>query len=117
MDRQNQLKLYARDLCNHATPEEQTLWYQYLRNFPIHWNRQVVIGDYIVDFYCRKLKIAIELDGSQHYEESKMEYDAKRTDYLNSLGITVLRFTNTDIKFRLQGVCDAIALKVQELMA
>lgn len=115
MDRHDRLKANARNLRNNATKEENTLWYQYLRKHPLRWNRQMVIGDYIVDFYCRTLQLAIELDGGQHYEASQMAYDAERTAFLNSLGIEVMRFTNTDIKYRLPGVCDAIDLKVAEL--
>ena len=114
MNRHEHLKANARALRNNATKEEQTLWYQYLKNHQLQWYRQMVIGDYIVDFYCRKLRLAIELDGSQHYEESQMEYDTRRTEFLNELGIEVLRFTNTDIKFRFRGVCEAIDLKVAE---
>ncbi|MDD6023468.1 MAG: endonuclease domain-containing protein [Oscillospiraceae bacterium] len=115
MNRHEQLKANARNLRNNATKEENTLWYQYLKKQPVQWYRQMVIGDYIVDFYCRKMHLAIELDGSQHYEEAQMEYDAKRTAFLNDLGIEVLRFTNTDIKYRLGSVCDAIDIKVAEL--
>ena len=98
----------AQALRKNATLEERILWYQYLKDYPIQWNRQKVIGDYIVDFYCKKLKLVIELDGSQHYESQTVVYDQKRTAYLESLGLTVLRFTNTDIKKNLAGVCEAI---------
>ena len=52
------------------TPEERHLWYDFLRNYPIRFNRQKIIGKYIVDFYCAKAKLIIELDGSQHFEEN-----------------------------------------------
>ena len=56
----------------------------------------------------------IELDGSQHYDPQKMEYDRKRTEYLEAQGLKVLRFTNTDIQQRFRGVCEAIDIAVKE---
>ena len=103
----------AQDLRKNMTLEERILWYQYLKNHPIQWNRHKVIGEYIVDFYCKTRKLVVELDGSGHYEPEQIAYDAKRTEYLNGLGLTVLRFTNTDIKKNLSGVCEAIELAVK----
>lgn len=87
------------------TPEEKQLWYHFLKNYPIRFNRQRPIGNYIVDFYSSKAKIAIEIDGCQHYEESNLIADAERTDFINSLGIDVIRFSNHDIKINFEGVC------------
>ncbi|WP_405358046.1 endonuclease domain-containing protein, partial [Ruminococcus sp.] len=70
--------------------------------------RQKVFGNYILDFYCPKAKLAIELDGSQHYEEDALYYDKKRTAYLDKHGIVVLRYTNRDIHTRFKEVCDDI---------
>ncbi len=105
----------AQSLRKNATKEERRLWYDYLKSCPKQFKRQTVIGNYIVDFYCEKAKLVIELDGSQHYEEDAQAYDAKRTGYLDSLGITVLRFTNLDILKNFVGVCTAIDKKVYEL--
>lgn len=91
-----------------ATNEENTLWYQYLKNYPVQWNRQKIIGSYIVDFCCSSAKLVIEIDGAQHYDEAAMEYDRRRTAYLNQLGYEVIRFTNTDITRNLRVVCDAV---------
>ena len=102
------LRTRAHELRKHATKEENTLWYQYLHTLKPQWRRQMVMGGYILDFYCRKLKLAIELDGSQHYTEDGMGYDAERTKYHNALGIEVIRFSNADINQRLRYVCDAI---------
>lgn len=66
------------------------------------------IGEYIVDFHCSKANLVIELDGSEHYEEDAIEYDKQRRSYLESLGLTVIRFTNTDIDRNFEGVCQAI---------
>ena len=95
-------------LRKEMTLEERILWYQFLRKHRVQWNRQKVIGQYIVDFYCKTCSLIVELDGSQHYDAAGQAYDRQRTAYLQSLGLTVLRFSNTDIKKNLPGVCEAI---------
>lgn len=87
------------------TSQERHIWYDFLRNYPLTINRQKVIGNYIVDFYCAKAKIVIELDGSQHYDKSGKEKDKIRDDLLNSLGISVLRYSNRDINENFKAVC------------
>lgn len=109
------MRTLAQNLRKSMTMEERILWYQYLRTYPLQWNRQKVIGSYIVDFYCKRAKLIVELDGSQHYETETADYDQKRTAYLNSLGYTVLRFSNTDIKTNLSGVCEVIDRAVKNL--
>ena len=98
----------ARALRKEMTLEERILWYHYLRRHPAKFYRQRVFGNYIVDFYCAKAKLAVELDGSQHYEDRGLEYDAHRTAYLESLGLCVLRVPNTEVKKNLAGVCEGI---------
>ncbi len=87
------------------TDEEKHLWYDFLKNLPVSFNRQKVIGKYIVDFYCAKSKLVIEIDGSQHYEDEGLEKDKQRDKYLQSLGLTVIRYTNLDINLRFEDVC------------
>jgi very-short-patch-repair endonuclease len=111
------LKQNARNLRNHATREENILWYEFLKKQTPQWNRQKTIGPYIADFYCRKAGLVIELDGSQHYDLEHMQYDTKRTEYFHDLNIEVLRFTNTEIKKNLQGVCYVIEKTVAKLLA
>jgi very-short-patch-repair endonuclease len=111
----NSLKPNARNLRNSATKPENRLWYEYLRNYKFRFNRQRVIGHYIADFYCQKVKLIIEIDGSQHYDVQQEDYDTKRTGYFNSLGIKVIRFTNADIMNNIEGVCEVIDLTVTEL--
>ena len=94
------------------TNEERKLWYKCLRELPIDFHRQKMIGNYIVDFYCAKAKIAIELDGSQHFDADAMEYDKQREKYLNSQGITVIRYNNIDINTNFKGVYEDIMRKV-----
>ena len=96
------------------TKEERKLWYDYLRNYPYQFRRQVAFGNYILDFYCAAAKLAIELDGSQHYEQEGQEYDSRRTAYLNRAGIMVLRFSNTDVMRNLTGVCQMIDMTINE---
>ncbi|MBQ7312654.1 MAG: endonuclease domain-containing protein [Clostridia bacterium] len=95
----------AKSLRRNMTPEERHLWYDFLRTLPVTINRQKVIGKYIVDFYCAKTKIVIELDGSQHRHEAGMLADMERDDYLRNLGITVLRYSNDSIHNNFGNVC------------
>ena len=90
------------------TKEERDLWYDFLKGLTITVNRQKVIGRYIVDFYIASHKLAIELDGSQHYEEMNVEYDNQRREYLNNLGIKVIRYSNEDINRSFSQVCQDI---------
>ena len=76
--------------------------------------RQVAFGNYILDFYCAAAKLAIELDGSKHYEEHGLRYDMRRDAYLNGSGIYVLHFSNTDILQNLRGVCHVIDMTVAQ---
>lgn len=87
------------------TKEEKHLWYDFLKTLPVTVNRQKVIGNYIVDFYCAKAKLIIELDGSQHYEDEGKKADSERDKYLRSLGLTILRYSNLDINRNFDGVC------------
>ena len=98
----------AKTLRKNMTKEERHLWYDFFKTLPITVNRQKVIGNYIVDFYIASSKLVIELDGSQHYEEKGVENDTKRDEYLNSLGIKVLRYSNLDVNQRFESVCEDI---------
>ena len=107
------IKKNSQSLRKNATKEENTLWYQYLRHYSLQFRRQHPFGQYIVDFYCAKAKLVIELDGSQHYEEEGFRKDAARTAYLESLGLKVLRFSNRDVNQQLRGVCRCIDNEVR----
>ncbi len=113
LPRNEALTDYARKLRKELTKEERRLWYQYLRSCPVKFYRQRVVGNYILDFYCAGAKLAIELDGSQHYTPEEAEYDSARTAYLNSLGIEVLRFSNADVMNQFDSVCEAIYEKIK----
>ena len=114
MEKNRRITQLSQNLRTNATKEENTLWYQYLRRYPVQFRRQCPFGNYIVDFYCAKALLVVELDGSQHYDPEEMEKDAIRSRYLESLGILVLRFSNRDIKETLSGVCQAIDIAVNQ---
>ena len=101
-----QLVPLAKQLRKEMTKEERHLWYDYLRNKDVRFLRQKIIGSYIVDFYCAKASLVIELDGSQHYEDRGIEYDTQRTKYLEQCGLTVVRIPNNEINSNFNGVCD-----------
>ena len=112
--KQNKLTPFAQNLRREATREEQRLWYEFLSTYPVRFRRQVVIGNYIVDFYCSTARLAIELDGGQHYEGPGINRDDERTHWLNNQGIHVLRFLNSDIRNNLPDVCSTIDTLVKE---
>ena len=106
--RNNGLLTNARHLRKNMTPEERHLWYDFLRYCHPRFRRQEIIGNYIADFYCHEAKMIIEVDGSQHTEPAAMAYDSLRTQFLESLGILVVRYYNNDISRNFSGVCQDI---------
>ena len=110
MNKTNNSKLTgnAKALRNNMTKEERHIWYDFLKTLPVTVNRQKVMGNYIVDFYIATAKLVIELDGSQHYKDSGIENDTKRDEFLNNLGIQILRYSNIDVNQRFESVCQDI---------
>ena len=104
----------AKTLRKNMTPWERKLWYEFLRNYPIRFQRQKSIGNYIVDFYCAKAKLVIELDGGEHYTAKQIEKDNIRTKELESMNLTVLRICNLDIDQNFYGACEYIDLAVKK---
>ena len=102
------LKQLSRNLRNNSTLAEVLLWQQIkgrkIRGY--QFSRQKPIGNYIVDFYCSKLKLVIEIDGRSHND--KFKYDRRRQNFLEKIGLTVLRFDDLDVKKNLSGVIEAI---------
>lgn len=113
MEKNARISANARTLRKNMTKEERHLWYDFLKQLPIMVHRQKVIGHYIVDFYIAERKLAIELDGTQHYERAGQDYDTVRDAYLHEHGITVLRYSNADVNQRFSGVCEDILNKLQ----
>lgn len=114
MERKNELTQNARNLRKSMTKEEAKLWYQFLCRYVPRFHRQYVIGNYIADFYCHKAKLVVELDGSQHCTPEEIAYDEKRTIYLQSQGLRVLRFSNLDVLWQFKEVCEVIDRNVKQ---
>ena len=110
MNETNNRKLtgLSKTLRKNMTKEERHLWYDFLKKLSVTVNRQKVIGDYIVDFYCSSAKVVIELDGSQHFDEKGEVNDRVRDERLASLGLTVLRYSNLEVQRNFRGVCEDI---------
>jgi len=87
----------AKVLRNNMTPWERKLWYWFLRSYPVRFQRQKAIGNYIADFYCAKARLVIELDGGGHYKIEQMQRDNERTKILQSMDLKVLRICNLDM--------------------
>ena len=99
-----QLIANARSLRCEMSPAERRLWFDGLKTLDIHFRRQRPLGRYIVDFYCAKAKLVVEIDGASHDNESAQKYDVARTIYLQSLGMMVARFSNAEVLQNLEGV-------------
>ncbi len=119
IDRKHSKKIapFAKELCKNMTKEERHLWYDFLKNYPVRFKRQKVLGKYIADFYCAKANLVVELDGSQHFEEKGLAKDEERTMYLQQYGILVIRITNLEIVQNFDGVCMYIDNLVKERLA
>ena len=105
----------AKNLRKNRTPWERKLWYEFLRDYPIRFQRQKAIGNYIVDFYCAKAGLVIELDGGGHQTVDQTEKDNIRTKDLENMKLTVIRICNLDIDRNFRGVCEHIDLTVKNL--
>lgn len=108
------LKQLSKQLRNNMTDAERYLWkrirMKQLKGCQFY--RQKPIGDYIVDFFYPRAKLAIEIDGSQHSCSEATEYDRIRDEYLMSLGLKVLRFNNTEIMKNIEGVVERIMERI-----
>jgi very-short-patch-repair endonuclease len=104
------LKQAARELRKNMTDAERMLWskirMKQLKGYL--FTSQKPLGGYIVDFYCYRAGLVIEVDGSQHYTDGGIEYDQIRDDVLENLELKVLRFTNTDVLTNIEGVVEVI---------
>ena len=104
----------AKALRKNMTPWERKLWYEFLRNYPLRFQRQKAIGNYIVDFYCAKARLVIELDGGGHYHAAQAKKDRARTEELEHMNLTVIRICNSDVDRNFRGVCEHIDLAVKK---
>ncbi len=105
-----ELKEYRKNLRNNGTTAESFLW-NYLKAKQLDgrkFRRQFSVGNYILDFYCPAEKLCIELDGAGHFTDAGLKYDEERTEYLNSLGIKVIRFENITVFEHTESVLEDI---------
>ena len=98
----------ARKLRKNMTPWERKLWYEFLRNYPVRFQRQKPIGNFIVDFYCAKAALVIELDGGGHYTDEQAAKDKERTSELEKMNLYIVRFPNNEVSKNFYGVCQVI---------
>ena len=107
------MKEKTRSFRKQMTPEENRMWF-FLRNRRLgghKFNREFAIDFYIVDFICRSKNLIIEIDGSQHANQT--EYDHKRNNFLISKGFRVIRFWNNDIQSNIDGVLQTILIELE----
>ncbi|OIO51980.1 MAG: hypothetical protein AUJ11_01190 [Parcubacteria group bacterium CG1_02_44_65] len=108
------LRQKVKKLRQDMTLAEKKLWYEFLRGYRYRFVRQKAIGNYILDFYCQKLKLGIEIDGETHLDTKSQKRDETRTEELNKFGVEILRFWNDDILEGLGEVENIIENKVKE---
>ena len=106
------LKTYARALRKNMTEQERKLWNCFLKKLPYVGHRQRQFGEYIVDFYCAKARLVIEIDGAHHYTVEGRKQDKARDEYLKSLGLDVLRFSDAYVDEKFREVCETIKQRI-----
>lgn len=110
------LRNYARELRKKGTLAEVILWKSIqkkaINGFEFH--RQVPIDNYIVDFYCHELKLAIEIDGISH--DKKVEYDRRRQNRLEQFGVQVVHFADEDVRNDIDSVLEVLKKEIDELL-
>ena len=114
MEYKKENKPFAKELRKNMTPWERKLWYCFLKAYPVRFQRQKRIDSYIVDFYCFKAKLVVELDGGGHYNPISEKKDNDRTKILEQYGMKVIRFCNLDIDNNFYGVCTVIDEEVKK---
>ena len=107
-------KAFARKLRKDMTPWERKLWYCFLKDYQIRFQRQKMIDYYIVDFFCARASLIVELDGGGHYNPESQQKDAERKAKLESYGYKLIRFCNRDIDKNFYGVCTVIDREVKQ---
>ena len=103
----------AKALRRNMTPWERKLWFDFLRSYPVRFQRQKAIDNFIADFYCHKAKLIVEIDGSQHYSDEGVKKDELRTEILEGYDLKIIRITNRQIKENFRGVCEYIDMIVK----
>ena len=103
----------AKQLRKNMTKWEKHLWYDFLSKYPMKFQRQKAIGNYIVDFYCAKAKFIVELDGKEHDIDLIGRNDIFRQQEFENMGFKVIRFRNTELNENFNKVCECIHVEVQ----
>ena len=106
----------ARENRKNPTVAEKKMWYKVLRNKEFEsykFIRQKPLDNFIVDFYCSELLLAVEIDGDSHVEQ--IDYDILRTEKLNSYGIEVIRYANLEVINNLEGVYDDLKRRIKKM--
>ena len=116
LKKNNALLDTAKILRQNMTRQEKHLWYDFLRYYPEKIYKQRIIDNFVVDFYCHRARLVIELDGAQHFTSQGKAHDAARTAVLEKYGIVVLRFSNNDVDKRFGNVCRVIDSVIRERM-
>lgn len=104
----------AQEMRQNMTIYERKLWYKFLAEYNPPFRTQKVVGNYILDFYCHKVRLCVEVDGDTHFNPRAQRYDLIRTTYLEMEEIKVLRFTNTEVKESFESVCETIHNEVEQ---
>jgi len=103
------LRERRKELRNNSTPQEDLLWKKLKNNaLGYKFRRQHSIGSYVVDFYCARTRLVVEIDGGYHSRKEQKKYDKERDEYLSILSHKVLRFTNDEIEGKLDRVLNKI---------
>ena len=103
------LKELSKSLRGNVTEAERCLWARLrLKHLGHVFYRQKPIGEYIVDFYCPKAKLVVEVDGGQHFTVDKASNDRVRDEYMRSLGLTILRFSNSEVLNNTDSVAETV---------
>ncbi|MBP3750080.1 MAG: endonuclease domain-containing protein [Prevotella sp.] len=108
-DRYKLLREFAKKNKQYPTEAEKMLW-EYIRSEQLwfKFNRQHIVGDYIVDFICLEKGLVIEVDGGYHSEYEQIQRDECRTEHLEDMGLKVIRFSNEEVLNNIEGVLDNI---------
>ena len=112
-----EMRKFSQNLRKNTTQEENKLWYDFLRQYPLPFRRQVPFSKYILDFYCAQAKLAVELDGSQHCEAAGIERDEARTAFLTGYGLRVVRIPNNAVNQNFAGVCEYLDRVVRQSLS
>ena len=105
----------AKELRNRLTEPEKILWEKLrLNQLGYRFKPQHPIHEFIVDFYCHKARLIVEIDGGYHLEKDQLEYDLNRSNTLEEFGLTIIRFKNEDVLERIDFVLDEIKRKLKK---